>query len=348
MEQKIDFIEVNEESIYDPLKLHKDAYFTQSWFYGDWQIKNNIKIFRYIIKSNNEIIGFFQALKYPLIFNQNYLYIPHGPIFKDKPTIKLLKSLNDFLIELGKHENVSFVRFDFFPNMDSKEILKIMPKKIKRTPLYSYYSAYCQSKFDWVLPINKSEEDLLINMHSKTRYNIKYAQKKGIKTEIISGVHLDSYFETFYKFLNETSERGKFTLRAKKYYKAIFDTAKDDPNQVLMIASYNNEILATYFIIFYGDTAYYPFGGSIDKYRNYMPTYLLHWEAIKEAKHRGCKQYNFGGIDIGKKITHENWSGISAFKIKFGGKTVEYNDLFDVVINSLWYSAYNFRKRIKK
>ena len=118
---------------------------------------------------------------------------------------------------------------------------------------------------------------------------------------------------------------------------------------MLFAAKYAEEILATHLVIFYGDTAFYPFGASTEKERNRQPTYALHWEAIKEAKLRRCKWYNFGAIDLAKeKLSHGNWSGISDFKRKFGGEILEYSDFYDFAAKPFWYWLYNLRKKIKK
>ena len=73
-----------------------------------------------------------------------------------------------------------------------------------------------------------------------------------------------------------------------------------------------------------------------------MAPYLLHWEALKEAKKRGCQFYDFWGID------HKRWPGLTRFKNSFGGEIISYPGSFDFVISSKWYFLYQLGKLIKK
>ncbi len=348
MNNKYQFIQLENFKKYNPLLLNASSYFTQSDFYGLWQENSNNEVFKYAILHKDIFIGSFLAIKINLFKNKNYLYIPHGPIFKSKLSNDLINQLTEQLNILAKQNNCAFVRFDLFPLIKEKQLEMLFEKKYKKSPIYSYYGANFLSKYDWVLDIQKSEEDLLKSMHQKTRYNIKLAQKKNINIKILSGKSLLNYFDDFYKLMHQTAIRGKYTLRQKNYYKKIFEIASIKNDQILIVAEYEKKPIVAYYIIFYGNTAYYPFGGSNREYNNLMATYLVHWVAIKEAKKRNLKWYNFGGIDLGSKITHRGWEGISQFKTKFGGELIEFSDFYDLIIESFWYKAYLIRKKYKQ
>ncbi len=343
------------EGKYNLLALRADAPFTQGFQYGEWQKGMGQNVFRRNILKNAEIIGCFQAVSYPLISGKKYLYIPHGPVLKEKVGEDFAKALKQELAKMCASENAAFARFDSYPKENfSAEVLK---KSFSISPLDSYYSAIFQSKYDWVLDISKTEGEILSAMHEKTRYSVRLSVKKEIKVEQISGLAMNDYFEKFYELMVETATRGKFALHPKQYYKIIFDSAAmsrtvldtKESEIVLFVAKFQGEILATHLVIFYGTTAFYPFGASTEKERNRQPTYALHFEAIKEAKKRGCTSYNFGAIEeAGSGISHENWSGISDFKRKFGGTLLEYSNFYDHVANPLFYHAYNLRKKLKK
>ena len=335
------FSEIENEKDYNPLIISPDANFSQSFLYGDWKKKMGQVVRRFKVLKNEKSVGFFQIIKYEFPFARSYLNIPHGPVIKN-PSEEFLKEFKEKMSEIAKEENAVFLRFDIYPT--SKDLHSAA---FKKAPFYSYHSAFLHSKFDWVLDIGRLEEELLKEMHPKTRYNIRLAERKGVKVEIIKGQDLEKYFDTFYKLMQETAQRGKFGLHPKKYYKQVFESALKNENIVLFIAKYNNEILATNMVIFYGDTAFYPFGASSEKNRNLMAPYLAHWLAIKFAQKRGLKFYNFGAIDVGKKISHENWSGISTFKRRFGGFLQEYSDFYDQIFKPFWYYLYNLRKKIK-
>ena len=179
-------------------------------------------------------------------------------------------------------------------------------------------------------------------MHPKTRYNIGLAERRGIKVEIISQ-NFDKYFDYFYKLLEETARRDNFNLHLKNYYRNIFNALSQD-NAFLSVAKYSDKILAINLIVLFGETAYFMHGGSSDEYKNLMFSHLTQWEAIKEAKRRGFKVYNFGGVDADG--IYETFGGISIFKKRFGGKLLEYSDSYDLVLKPVWYALYNLRKKL--
>jgi lipid II:glycine glycyltransferase (peptidoglycan interpeptide bridge formation enzyme) len=82
----------------------------------------------------------------------------------------------------------------------------------------------------------------------------------------------------------------------------------------------------------------------------------LQWEAIKEAKNRGCKTYNFWGIAPDIKNAQEAqesshpWAGLSLFKMGFGGCRKEYVKTQDLVILPKYWLNYIIevlRKKIR-
>lgn len=331
--------EVKNPEEFNPLAIRRDTPFTQGYKYGEWQIQMGRTVRRFLIQKQADVIGTIQIISYPLFRGKNYLYIPHGPVFLTNPDQSLQIFLKEKLRDIALEENAAFVRFDPFPKIET-------PTIFQKTPKASYYGAYFQSKYDWQMGIEGNEKEILQNMHEKTRYSIGLSKRKDVEVEMILGKQLIQYFEKFYALLEETASRGKFNLHPKEYYKKIFQ--RKDPDIALFVARYNGEILATHLVYFFGDTAFYPFGGSTEKERNRQPTYALHWEAVLEAKRRGCRFYNFGAIDADPALPHKNWKGISDFKRKFGGNLLVYSDFFDVIAKPFWYYLYNARKFLKR
>ncbi len=353
--------EIRNKTEYNPLLVSKQTPFTQAWFYGEWQEIMGRKVRRFEVKKDSEIIGFFQIIKYPLLFKQNLLYIPHAPLLLRQPAdsegqAEFLEEFHKKLFEIGEEENAIFARFDLYFhnwNYGSKENLN---KYFKRVPNYAYNSVYFQPKYEWVLNIDKPESELLGNMHPKNRYSIRLAENKGVTIEIIENNFVPlrgisrrekKYFDIFYELLNQTAKRNKFNLHPKIYYQNIFETLNSD-NAFLVLAKYDDKILAMNLILFFGEIAYFVFGGSSDEYKNLMAPHLSHWQGIIEAKRRNCKIYNFGAVDSGKFSAQggpaSGWEGISIFKKRFGGQLLEYSDSYDLILKPFWYRLYNLRK----
>ena len=332
--------EIGNDENFDPSVFCENVPFTQASFYGDWQKNLGRVVKRFLISSDKENIAYFQIIKYPLLLGKSYSYIPYGPVtkdFSDDFFIYIKKELK----RIAKTENVVFVRLDFTPPIPNDALSKFFTK----APFYTYQSAYFQPRTEWFLGLEKSESEILMEMHEKTRYSIRLAHKKEITAEIITE-GFEKYFEVFYEFMAGTAERNGFNLHKKDYYKNIFQNLFKT-NSYLSIAKYGEKILAIDMVIVFGKIANYVFGGSSNDERNRMPTYSAQWKAICHAKSLNCNYYNFGGIANENKI-YKGWDGLTIFKKKFGGKEVVHSDFFDVVVNPYLYHLYNFRKLIKK
>jgi lipid II:glycine glycyltransferase (peptidoglycan interpeptide bridge formation enzyme) len=120
--------------------------------------------------------------------------------------------------------------------------------------------------------------------------------------------------------------------------------------------------LASIICIGFGHTFTYVHGASSSAMRNTMAPYLLQWTAIQEAKKMGFHRYDFWGIaPLVEKTDDESvqclngrswpsghaWSGITRFKVGFGGEYREYPEAVEVVCNRMVYGLLNIVKKIR-
>lgn len=348
--------EIKNKEEYNPLLINKNAPFTQAWFYGEWQemigrpaqgwSASSRKVRRFEVKEGSDIIGFFQIIKYPLPLSNSLLYIPHGPLLRQGfgEQAGFLKEFKKRLLEIAKEENAIFIRFDLYFHNSNYESKENFNKYFHKVSSYAYHSVYFQPKYEWILDIDKPESELLGNMHPKNRYNIRLAGNKGVAIEIVEN-NFEKCFEDFYSLMEKTGKRNNFKLHPKIYYRNIFDNCEENKNVFLVLAKYNDKVLAMNLILLFGETAYFIFGGSSDEFKNLMAPHLLHWQGIIKAKNRGCKFYNFGGVGSGDDYKY--FGGISRFKKRFGGRLIEYSDSYDLVLKPLWYWLYNLRKKLQ-
>jgi len=334
-----EFKELSKTENFDPSVIYSETPFTQASFYGDWQKKLGRVVKRFVVKDKEKALAFFQIIKYPLLLEKSYLYIPYGPVTNDFSE-DFLRELKKELLQIAKNESAVFVRLDFSPSIDDEKLKKFFKPSSKNT----YHSALFQPRLEGILKLNPSAEDLIINMHKNTRYSINVSEKKDIKTEIITS-NFENYFETFYNLMLETSNRNGFSLHKKEYYQNIFQSITKE-NAFLSIAKYEEKILAVNLIIKFGKIANYVFSGTSNEERDRLPAYGALWRAIKYSKEIGAEAFNFGGISDGDK-TYHGWEGLTSFKKKFGGEVWKHSDFFDLVANPFWYYLYNIRKLLK-
>lgn len=176
------------------------------------------------------------------------------------------------------------------------------------------------------IDLTKSEEELLKEMHEKTRYNVRLAEKKGVV------VKQNNDIETFIKLLTETENRQGFYSHYPNYYRKLFEILKP----IILTAFVNEVSVATIMLFKHNDFLYYPYGGSDPKYKEYMAPSLLHWEAIKLGKKIGCKTYDLWGSYKNVKNESDAWWGIYRFKSGFGGTEIDFPSAIDIPLSPLY------------
>ena len=91
-------------------------------------------------------------------------------------------------------------------------------------------------------------------------------------------------------------------------------------------------------MIFYGNEASYHYGVSTELGTKLSGAPLLHMQAMKDARDRGIKRYNFWGI-VAENDTDHRFYGVSVFKRGFGVEELQYTPAYDLVIDSKKYAG---------
>jgi lipid II:glycine glycyltransferase (peptidoglycan interpeptide bridge formation enzyme) len=193
----------------------------------------------------------------------------------------------------------------------------------------------------WQLDITPPEEDLLMKMRKTTRYLIR----QGIKNpdlKIIQSKKIEDV-EIFNQLYRRTVSRHHFIPFSLDYLKNEFKAFLADNQVSIFFAKYKEEILASAIIIFWQKIAFYHQGASSLKHSKIPGSYLLQWEAIREAKKRGCELYNLWGIAPTDSLKHP-WRGLTLFKKGFGGYKKEYIKTQDFVLSKKYWLNYIVEK----
>ncbi len=244
-------------------------------------------------------------------------YIPRSKIPNEDSLQKL--------VVLGKGEKI--VYFLLEPDVSINEInMKILrQEKLLSPAVHSLFP-----KWTLTLDISQTEEELLKNMHPKTRYNIRLAQKKGI--EVFEENSKDG-FEIFQKLYFETTKRQKYFGHDSHYHKVIWETLSNAKIATILNAYFNEIPLASYELFQMGKTLYYPYGGTSELHRENMASTLLMWEAIKLGKTLGCDKFDMWGAMDPSLTTNSTWAGFTRFKLGFGAIYEEKIGSFDLVVD---------------
>ncbi|GAH31259.1 unnamed protein product [marine sediment metagenome] len=279
-------------------------------------------------------VGGITIIKHNLPFGKSYLYAPRcgGNFLSDS----FLKKIRKF----SKEESAIFFRIELQEKINKKVLSKFGFTKGRNI----------QPKKTLILNISQSEKDLLEQMHQKTRYNIRLAEKKGIT---LRQAQDRKDFEKFWRLLTDTAKKGRFKTHPKEYYEKILEI----PGTELFLAVYRDKIIAANIVLFHNKQVIYLHGASDYNYRKLMAPFLLQWHQILEAKKRECIEYDFWGID------EKKWPGVTRFKKGFapqarsalrgpvgpkarGSGIIEYPGGYDLVFQPIWYKIYKIARKI--
>jgi lipid II:glycine glycyltransferase (peptidoglycan interpeptide bridge formation enzyme) len=339
--------EIQNKEIWENLfKECEEKTFLQSWNWGEFQKMMGNKVWRWGIFENGKLVSvtFFYKIQAK---RGTFLFVPHGlninSKFKDQKS-KLLEVLLNKLIEITKEENASFIRISPILEKNEENVKIFQDLGFKEAPIHIH------PELTWELDITPSEEELLMKMRKTTRYLIKQAQKNK-EIEIVQSNKLESV-ETLNKLYQETVDRHHFVPFSLDYLKDEFLAFSKDNQIAVFLGKYKNEIVSSGIFVFWQGIGFYHHGASSLKYPKIPVSYLLQWEAIKEAKKRGCKIYNFWGIapitsDFRPQNSDHPWAGLTLFKMGFGGYKKEYVKTQDFPISKKYWLTY-FIEKLRK
>ncbi len=183
-----------------------------------------------------------------------------------------------------------------------------------------------------VVDLHRGPDDLLSGMKSKTRYNIRLAEKRGVTVREVDGTFLPRWYELY----RETAERDRIVLHSREYYQRLFDLAQEAPEVRLrlLIAEHEGDLLAGIVVSQVGTFATYLYGASSNVKRNLMASYAVQWEAMRRVREDGCRTYDLFGIPPTDDPAHP-MAGLYRFKTGFGGRVVHRAGCWDARVQPL-------------
>jgi lipid II:glycine glycyltransferase (peptidoglycan interpeptide bridge formation enzyme) len=192
-----------------------------------------------------------------------------------------------------------------------------------------------------ILDLAQPEDAILAQMHQKGRYNIRVAQKHGVRVEESTDV------DAFYRLLKETGERDAFGIRPKRHYET-FLKALPDSFLLLAYGPAGKETIAGLMGTAWNGTGIYYYGASSYAHRMLMAPYLLQWTAMTRFKAAGCLSYDLLGISSPGASADDPWTGISVFKEKFGGRVVSYPHEQVITLRPVLSALLTLKRRLWK
>lgn len=305
---------------------HDDANFLQSWAWGDFHEARKKTVVRRIALDNDDKIIASYVGQVETAKRGTYMAIAGGPIM-DWSNKKLREAVFADIKEQAEKNRCVFVRIR--PQIVENEKNRALFKQLGLKPAPMYLSV----EYAGILDISKPEEEILAGASQGLRRKIRKAQKNNITVTTSTD---PKEIKTFYKIQLETAARQKFVEFSEDFLRKQFEAFAKYDEVKLYTAKLGDEILAQNFMIFYGNEASYHYGVSTELGTKYSGAPLLHMQAMRDARERGIKRYNFWGITAENDTKHRFY-GVSQFKRSFGVEELIYLHAHDLVIKPAQY-----------
>ena len=303
------------------------------------KVKNNWKSEYIKIENGEETASALLLIKKIPFLNVSFVYCPRGPVC-DFHNFKLTKELFEKIDTAAKKHNAFILKIDPFIDENDYEAIENLCKLgfLHRGEKAGYENIQC--KENYILNLDRSEEEIFASFSKKHRYNIRLSERRGVVLKKCGKEKLGE----FYSLMKETAKRDGFNVRQKEYYERLLDTFKEEAG--LFLCYHEEKLLSGALFILHSGVLTYLYGCSSGEKRECMPCYKMQYELIKYGLKNKAKVYDFGGIPYYYDEEHTNY-GVYRFKKGFSGKVVTYAGEFDYIYKK-WVVRLFYRVLKKK
>lgn len=313
----------------------------QSWSWGEFRKNMGVDVARLAVIKGEKLIEGWQITFHRIPYTPWTIgYFPKGPAMD--------KRMIEELMKIGREKRAIFIQME--PSIEAKDTKKKIPLSQYLNILISQYPRLRPShhplfpKYTFMLDLTRSEEQLLSAMHPKTRYNIRLAQRHGVKVREDSS---RKACEAYVRLSQQTTSRQGFYAHNEIYHRRMWKVMSKTGIAHLFTATYGEKILAAWVVFAFGDTVYYPYGASSRERREVMAPTLILWEIARWAKKQGFKYFDLWGALGPKPKENDPWYGFHRFKQGFSPQLVEFIGSYDLVINPLLYRFYTMADTLR-
>lgn len=310
--------------------------FLHSWEWGEFALSMGETIWRYGIYDGEKLCAVALVEK-KIAKRGTFLLIPHGPVCENqhddsKFKSEILSLLLEELKDVAKKEGASFIRVNPIWNRNEENTRIFKELGFRNAPLQTHPEA------SWKLNIAPSEKALMAGMRKTTRYLVGHAQNNSDISVVQSKNPED--VALFSALHERVSERQRFVPFSTEYLEKEFAAFSRHDAVSIFWGTYKGEIVAGSFVLFKHGTAFYHHAVSLPEFAKLSIPYLVQWEAIKEAKRRGCATYDFWGFVDPTLQPNHPWAGPTLFKMGFGGYAAFYGKTQDLPLRWTYWLTF--------
>ena len=164
-----------------------------------------------------------------------------------------------------------------------------------------------------VVDLSGGEDAVLARMKPKGRYNIRLAERRGVRVETPDDPSRAA--AELARLCAATAARQGINLPGAAYFERALRVL---PTARVHLACVDGEAVSGVLVAHFAGEMIYLYGGSETRHRERQPSSALHFHVIREALAAGCDRYDLWGIPPGDDPDHA-WHGLRQFKLALGG-----------------------------
>jgi peptidoglycan pentaglycine glycine transferase (the first glycine) len=344
-------VEVTDARAWDRALLSlPDPHILQSWAWGEFKSRHGWGATRLLFDGGAGTVAAASVLqrKVPRL-PLSILYVPKGPAL-DWTDTALARRVLEELESLARRRRALLVKIDpdvYYPEHAPEfsprptcahELVRLLESRG-----WQLSDEQIQFRNTLLLDLTRSEDELLATMKQKTRYNVRLAGRRGVTIRRIAPADglegLPEDLDLFFQLYAETAQRDGFIIRPSGYYRDAWGIFLQGGKAHLLLAEFEGETVAGLMVFTFGSVAWYMYGASASRHRRHMPSYLLQWEAIRQAKAAGCTLYDLWGAPDNLDESDPMW-GVVRFKLGLGGQLARGVGAWDLAVNRIAYQFY--------
>ena len=304
--------------------------FMQSSWWADFRSTVGFDHFGAVLKNRNGVVGGAMVQKFSYAPQSAFYYIQDGPVLPEDEAVA--EEVFGAIIEeiefhrKSEEETISHLRIE--PRWH------VMPSFVSGFHPPNFDDRFREPRHTLCVDLRMEEGAILAQMKQNGRYNIRVAQRYGIT--IVEDTS-DQGLADFLSIYRAMTTRQELEPKPPDYFETLINLLSSFKKGSVFFAEYQGTRLATALVVYFGRTASYFFGASLDEHRQVKAPDFLQFEMMRRAKARGCDWYDFWGIAPANQPNHP-WQTFSGFKRKFGGSEFTLVPTLDYIYDP---SAYN-------
>jgi FemAB-related protein (PEP-CTERM system-associated) len=160
----------------------------------------------------------------------------------------------------------------------------------------------------WLLPLNTDPQVVWLGLRKPVQRQIKKSQGLGVQIQIARNREDMAHY---YRLHLRTRMKHGMPAQPQRFFFDLWDTFAQKGLVQLLLASYQDSVIAGIVLIATGTTVRYAYGASDERYLHLAPNNLLMWSTITWS----C-EHGYQDLDLGR--TARDNKGLMEFKRRWG------------------------------